>query len=90
MPLPNLSGLQCKSTANVGVGENTFINWSNTDRTMSDYLPILYFLSIALYGIADFADLVRYVNERGVQPVWAWILERSRMLRRAAAYNLGV
>lgn len=97
MTLPNLSGLDCKKAANVGVGEgNTFLNGDDTDRSMSDYLPILYLLLIALYGehlpggIADFAGLVRYVNERGVQPVWAWILERDRMLRRAAAYQLGV
>ena len=97
MTLPNLSGLDRKKAANVGVGgDNTFINWNDNDRSVSDYLPFLYLLLIALYGehlpggIADFADLVRYVNERGVQPVWAWILERDRMLRRAAAYHLGV
>ena len=69
---PNLSGLDRKKAANVGVGgDNTFINWNDNDRSVSDYLPFLYLLLIALYGehlpggIADFADLVRYVNERG-------------------------
>ena len=45
-----------------------------------------YMLNIS----AELAELIRSINERGVQPVWAWILERDRMLRRAAAYQLGV